>query len=42
MSVRAKFVKVIPKDYKRVLAAIERAQQSGTPEDQAIMEAAHG
>jgi glutamate synthase (ferredoxin) len=41
-SVRAKFVKVIPKDYKRVLAAREKAHQSGTSEDQAIMEAAHG
>jgi glutamate synthase (NADPH) large chain len=37
-----KFVKVIPKDYKRVLAAITKARQTGVPEDQAVMEAAHG
>ncbi|MBI3575110.1 MAG: hypothetical protein HY083_05610, partial [Gammaproteobacteria bacterium] len=39
---QAKFVKVIPKDYKRVLAAIAKARQTGVPEDQAVMEAAHG
>ena len=39
---QAKFVKVIPKDYKRVLAAIDRARQTGVPEDEAVMEAAHG
>ena len=37
-----KFVRVIPKDYKRVLAAIAKARQTGVPEDQAVMEAAHG
>ncbi|HKQ30013.1 MAG TPA: glutamate synthase large subunit, partial [Burkholderiales bacterium] len=37
-----KFVKVIPKDYKRVLAAIVKARQAGIPEEQAVMEAAHG
>ncbi len=41
-AMQAKFVKVIPKDYKRVLAAIAKAQQSGISEEQAMMEAAHG
>ena len=39
---RTKFVKVMPKDYKRVLAAMERARRTGIPEDQAVMEASHG
>jgi glutamate synthase (ferredoxin) len=37
-----RFVKVIPKDYKRVLAAIKKAQETGIPEDEAIMASAHG
>ncbi|HEY8553676.1 MAG TPA: glutamate synthase subunit alpha, partial [Burkholderiales bacterium] len=37
-----RFVKVIPKDYKRVLEAIRKARQTGIPEDEAVMEAAHG
>jgi glutamate synthase (ferredoxin) len=41
-TMQAKFVKVTPKDYKRVLEAISKARQSGTPEDKAVMEAAHG
>ncbi len=36
------FVKVMPRDYKRVLEAIAEAEQSGTDVDQAIMAAAHG
>ncbi|HZA29509.1 MAG TPA: glutamate synthase large subunit [Gammaproteobacteria bacterium] len=39
---QARFVKVMPKDYKRVLAAIIKAQAIGIPEDRAVMEAAHG
>ncbi len=39
---RGKFVKVMPKDYKRVLAAMEKARQTGIPEEEAVMEAAHG
>ena len=39
---QGKFVKVMPKDYKRVLAAIKKARETGIPEDEAIMEAAHG
>ncbi|TDJ67344.1 MAG: glutamate synthase large subunit [Proteobacteria bacterium] len=39
---RADFVKVMPKDYKKVLTAIETAKRTGIPEDQAIMEASGG
>jgi glutamate synthase (NADPH/NADH) large chain len=39
---QSKFVKVMPKDYKRVLAAIKKAKQDGTSIDDAVMEAAHG
>jgi glutamate synthase domain-containing protein 3 len=41
-TLQARFVKVMPKDYKRVLAAIIKAQAIGIPEDRAVMEAAHG
>jgi glutamate synthase (ferredoxin) len=34
-----KFVKVMPKDYKRMLACIERAQATGLTGDEAIMAA---
>jgi len=37
-----KFVKVMPTDYKRVLAAIQRAEEQGVPVDDAVMDAAHG
>ena len=39
---RSKFIKVMPKDYKRVLTAIEKAEKEGRPVDEAVMEAAHG
>src|SRR6266540_4323060 len=39
---REKFVKVIPKDYKRLLAAIKKAQETGISVDEAIMASAHG
>src|SRR5262249_29940255 len=39
---QARFVKVIPKDYKRVLAAIKKAQETGIAVDDAIMASAHG
>ena len=42
VAMQGKFIKVIPKDYKRVLAAIAKAQQSGISEEQAMMEASHG
>jgi glutamate synthase (ferredoxin) len=34
-----KFVKVMPKDYKRMLACIDRAQSQGLTGDEAIMAA---
>ena len=36
------FVKVMPRDYKRVLAAIKGAEEAGTDIDDAIMAAARG
>jgi glutamate synthase (NADPH) large chain len=36
------FVKVIPKDYKRVLTAMKKAEETGIPVDDAIMASAHG
>ena len=38
----ARFTKVIPRDYKRVLAARAAAEASGRDVDAAVMEAAHG
>jgi glutamate synthase (NADPH/NADH) large chain len=37
-----RFVKVMPRDYKRVLEAMRAAEQSGRPAEEAIMAAAHG
>jgi glutamate synthase (NADPH/NADH) large chain len=37
-----KFVKIIPKDFKRVLAAMKKAQETGVSVDDAIMASAHG
>ncbi|MFL6237920.1 MAG: glutamate synthase large subunit, partial [Actinomycetes bacterium] len=37
-----RFVKVMPKDYKRVLAAMAAAKESGASVDEAVMAAAHG
>jgi glutamate synthase domain-containing protein 3 len=39
---REKFVKVIPKDYKRVLAVIKKARETGVPEDEAVMASISG
>ena len=39
---QSKFIKIMPKDYKRVLNAIRKAQETGASEDEAVMEAAHG
>ena len=39
---QSKFVKVIPKDYKRVLAAMKKAQETGISVDEAVMASAHG
>jgi glutamate synthase (ferredoxin) len=41
-AVRPKFVKVMPRDYKRALAAMERARAEGIPWERAVMEGAHG
>jgi glutamate synthase (NADPH/NADH) large chain len=38
----ARFVKVMPKDYKRVLAAASRAELEGRDVNEAVMAAAHG
>ncbi|HEV2371240.1 MAG TPA: glutamate synthase large subunit [Streptosporangiaceae bacterium] len=38
----ARFRKVMPHDYKRVLAAARRAELEGTDVDEAVMAAAHG
>ncbi|MGI6870703.1 glutamate synthase large subunit [Amycolatopsis sp. 3B14] len=38
----ARFAKVMPKDYKRVLAAQAEAEREGRDVNEAIMEAAHG
>jgi len=37
-----KFVKVMPRDYKRALSAMKRAQEEGIPWEVAVMEGAHG
>ncbi|MBI4459625.1 MAG: glutamate synthase subunit alpha, partial [Acidobacteria bacterium] len=37
-----KFVKVIPKDYKRALRAMKLAEEKGIPWEAAVMEGAHG
>ena len=39
---QSKFIKIMPKDYKRVLNAIRKARETGASEDEAVMEAAHG
>jgi glutamate synthase (NADPH/NADH) large chain len=38
----ARFVKVMPKDYKRVLDAASRAELEGRDIDEAVMAAAYG
>ncbi|MBI2177672.1 MAG: glutamate synthase subunit alpha, partial [Candidatus Tectomicrobia bacterium] len=37
-----KFVKVMPRDYKRALTAMQRAKEEGIPWEVAVMEGAHG
>ena len=37
-----RFVKIMPRDYRRVLEATESARLSGRSVDEAVMEAAHG
>jgi glutamate synthase (NADPH/NADH) large chain len=38
----ARFTKVMPRDYKKVLVAIEQARQDGTNVDEAVMAASKG
>ena len=38
----AEFVKVMPRDYRRVLDATRRAIEEGTSVDEAVMAASHG
>jgi glutamate synthase (ferredoxin) len=38
---QAKFVKVIPQDFKRVMAAIKKAHETGMSADEAVMASAH-
>ena len=38
----ARFAKVMPRDFKRVLQAMEAAERDGRNVDEAVMEAAHG
>ena len=39
---QTRFVKIMPRDYKRVLLAIKKAKAAGASIDDAVMEAAHG
>ncbi len=41
-TLQAKFVKVVPRDYKRALNAMKRAQLEGIPWEEAVMVGAHG
>ena len=41
-TMEAKFVKVIPKDYKRAMMAMKRAESEGIPWEEAVMMGAHG
>jgi len=41
-AVQPRFVKVMPRDYKRALAAMQRAREEGIPWERAVMEGAHG
>jgi glutamate synthase (NADPH/NADH) large chain len=38
----SEFVKVMPRDYRRVLEAVKQAEAEGRPVEEAIMSAAHG
>jgi glutamate synthase (ferredoxin) len=41
-AMQPKFVKVMPRDYKRAMNAMKRAQEEGVPWEVAVMEGAHG
>ena len=38
----ARFTKIMPKDYKRVLSAASQAEREGRDVNEAVMAAAHG
>jgi glutamate synthase domain-containing protein 3 len=38
---RSRFIKVIPRDYKRVMEAMKKAQETGMSADEAVMASAH-
>ncbi|MCI0546450.1 MAG: glutamate synthase large subunit [Candidatus Rokubacteria bacterium] len=40
--IQPRFIKVMPRDYKRALAAMKRAEEQGIPWEKAVMEGAHG
>jgi glutamate synthase domain-containing protein 3 len=39
---QSRFAKIMPRDYKRALAAMRRAREEGIPWERAVMEGAHG
>jgi glutamate synthase domain-containing protein 3 len=39
---RERFVKIMPRDYKRVLQAIKKAEETGMSVDDVVMASAHG
>jgi glutamate synthase domain-containing protein 3 len=41
-AMQPRFVKIMPRDYKRALAAMQRARDEGIPWERAVMEGAHG
>jgi len=41
-AMQPRFVKVMPRDYKRAMTAMKRAQEEGIPWEVAVMEGAHG
>jgi glutamate synthase (ferredoxin) len=41
-AVQPTFVKVMPRDYRRALLAMKRAEAEGIPWERAVMEGAHG
>jgi glutamate synthase (ferredoxin) len=41
-STQRKVVKVMPKDFKRVMEAMKKAQETGIPWEEAVMASAHG
>ena len=42
IDVHPRFVKIMPRDYKRVLQAIKKAEETGMSVDDVVMASAHG